>query len=658
MRIAEPGYIGRLLLKNRIIMAPVGTNYGTGDGYASPRDALYYRERARGGVAMIITEAMSVLANARNHTQSLGIFHDSFIPGLAELVRVIHENGAFAVGQLNHRGGLLRRKVKSAEPVGPSPWTNPQTGEPVRALSKAELVEIRRAFRDAARRLVLAGYDGVEIHAANGYLFQQFLSPRINRRTDEYGGSLYNRMRFLLEVVEDVQAVLDGRELLVRLSACEFAPDGYGPEDMVAVVQELEKLGVSAIDVSGGSNEHPALSMHCIQPASFPRNYLAGVARQLRRSTRLPVIVAGRVVEPEDAETLLDSGAADFVALGRPLLADPFWVRKALGELDVPIRKCIACNVCYERLTREQDVACVQNPLIGTEFEAPEWCEPIAFNRRVARPRRFLVLGAGVAGIEAARILAGYGHTVEVWEASSEPGGQWRLAIVPPHKDEVKSMWSYRWDQVQRLGVRVVTGMSPTASALREFAPDCVIVATGAVPRPLPVPSDGSVAVVDAWEVLRNPSRASGWSRVTVVGGGMVGVETAEVLAGRGIAVRILEMLDDIARDLPRNNRWDILARLKAAGVTWVTGATVRKIVDGCVQYESAEGATSEPAGDAVVVAIGSVPNRSVVPMLDELGLAYVLVGDCNRPGDFLSTLREAALTAIALGAEISQGQM
>src|SRR5580704_1065381 len=205
MLLEQPGTIGPLRLKNRVIMAPMGTNYGTTDGFSTDRDTRYYAERARGGVAMIVTEAMNVSAGARNHTNSLCVFHDRFVPGLAAVVGAIHDNGALAVAQLNHRGQLLRRSVLGMEPVGPTAGRHPATGEPVRALRVDEIHAIQRDFLDASRRLWRAGYDGVEIHAANGYLFQQFFSQRFNHRDDAYGGTLENRMRLLLETIRMIR---------------------------------------------------------------------------------------------------------------------------------------------------------------------------------------------------------------------------------------------------------------------------------------------------------------------------------------------------------------------------------------------------------------------------------------------------------------------
>ena len=484
---------------------------------------------------MIMTEAMVVTEHARPHHNSLCCYHDRFIPGLASIVEAIKSHGAYVCGQLNHRGALLRRSVLNMEPVGPSPWKNPNTGDAVRPLDVAEIVAIQKLFVQSARRLMQAGYDGVEVHAGNGYLFQQFFTPRINKRTDRYGGSFDNRARFVLETIDRLKNELPDFPLIVRLSASEFTEDSYTPEEIVELSLRLERAGVAALDISGGSNESPQLSKYCIQPPSFGRRCLAEHSKPIKQAVSIPVLVAGRLVDPQDAESVLADDCADFVSVGRALYTDPHWCLKAFGEVNAPIRKCIACNVCFERLTLEKDVSCVHNPVIGTEFEALEYAEPHLFPaQRTSQPKRVLVLGGGVSGFEAARILAGRGHRVEIWEKTSRAGGQIPLAIAAPDKREVEPVWSYRAREIEMLGVPVRCGVSVTAHAVRDHAPDFVVVATGARPRPCPFDVtrlDKGITVAHAWDILAAPGRIPAGSRVTIIGGGMVGMETADLLS-------------------------------------------------------------------------------------------------------------------------------
>ena len=654
MLIAQPGRMGPLQLRNRIIMGPMGTNFGTTDGLSTERDKLYYGERAHGGAAMIVTEAMVITEGARNHTNSMCLYHDRFIPGLAGIVDAIHAGGALAAGQINHRGALLKRSVLGMEPVSSSDWHNPNTGEPARALTVPEIEAIQQACLDAARRLYRAGYDAVEVHAANGYLFQQFFSPRINKRDDRYGGSLENRMRFLRETVALIRAELPDFPLMVRVSATEYCEGGYSEQDMIALCQALERAGVIAIDLSGGTNESPELSRYCIQPPSFARRFLEPYARPIAKALSIPTIMAGRIIDPEDAEGILEQGSAEFVAVCRALVADAYWPRKAFGEIATPIRKCISCNVCFERLTLERDVSCVTNPMVGTEFEHFDKAEPQLRHGGVARPaaerKRILVLGAGVAGIEAARVAAGLGHHVEVWEKSDRAGGQMPLALAAPDKADVAGIWTYRWEQIESLNVPVRTGMIPTAQSIRDYEPDLVVVATGAKPRPLPFPVTTDVPVLQAWDALLDRERVPRGARVTIVGGGMVGIETADTLIHyRGIKAQVIESLPVVAKVMARNNRYDALDRLAKGGARVLINAQVESIEDGKIWATIASQREAIDAGDMIIAAIGPLPNRDIVPEVVRAGAQYALAGDCNRIGDFLTAVRDGWMLATAI---------
>ena len=651
--IAQPGRMGPLRLRNRIIMGPMGTNYGTTDGFSTERDKLYYGQRAKGGAAMIITEAMVITAGARNHTNSLCLFHDRYIPGLAAVVDAMHDGGALAVGQINHRGALLKRSVLGMEPVTASDWHNPNTGEPARALAIPEVEAIQQAYLDCARRLYRAGYDAVELHGANGYLFQQFLSPRINRRRDRYGGSLENRMRFLLETVALIRAELPDLPLMVRVSATEYCEGSYSEDDMIALCQALARAGVVAIDMSGGTNESPELSRYCIQPPSFPRRFLEPYARPIAKAVGIPTIMAGRVIDPEDAEGILQAGSADFVAVCRALVADAYWPRKAFGEMRTPIRKCISCNVCFERLTLERDVACVTNPMVGLEFERPEYAEPQvkrATGSGAAAIKRVLVLGAGVAGVESARMAAALGHDVEIWEKTTKVGGQMPLALAAPDKADVAGVWTYRWEQLETLGVRVRPSVNATAGAIRDHAPDLVVVATGAKPRPLPFQVTTHVPLLHAWDVLLDHDRVPRGARVTIVGGGMVGIETADTLIHyRDVKATVIEALPVIAKEMARNNRYDVLDRLAKAGARVLTNAPVESI-EGEIVWAKVDGVrTPVETGEVLISAIGPLPNRDVVPEVEGSGVPWALAGDCNQIGDFMTAIRDGWMLALTL---------
>ncbi|MFC7540663.1 FAD-dependent oxidoreductase [Siccirubricoccus deserti] len=517
-------------------------------------------------------------------------------------------------------------------------------------LQADEIRAIQLDFVASARRLWQAGYDAVELHAANGYLFQQFLTQRINHRTDQYGGSIANRARLLLETVHRIRDALPDFPLWVRLSCTEYCDDGYPIEDVIAVARMLEQAGVTALDLSGGTNESPALSRFCIQPPSMPRRALEPHARPIRAAVSIPTIIAGRILSPEDAEAVLEAGSADFISLGRALTADAYWPRKAFGKSPAPIRGCISCNVCFERLTLERDVSCVVNPMLGTEFEEqalaePQPTGPTAWPRPA--PRRVLVLGGGVGGIEAARVAAARGHQVEVWEKAARPGGQIHLAVAAPDKAEVEPAWGYRWTLLQSLGVPVRCGVDADATMIRAFAPDHIVVATGARPRPLGIPG---ATPLQAWDVIADPALIPEGATVVVVGGGIVGLEVADMLILRGCRITVLEAMPALAPQMARNNRTDLLLRLEQAGVRFHTKARVERLVGGRLEF-TADGAPHAVVGvDHVIAAIGALPNREVLPAVEAAGVPYTLVGDANQPGDFLSVLRDGFMTGLAVG--------
>lgn len=361
----------KLTLKNRIVMAPMGTNYASPDGYITARSKLYYRTRARGGAGLIIVEAAHLDPAQRHRPNGIRISDDSFIAGLSELAAAIHENGPPAFQQLTHPGRLSSSKVTGITPVGASPIVHPVTGEISRPLAVAEILEFEKMFAGAARRAKTAGFDGVEIHGGHGYLLTEFVSPHTNKRTDSYGGSLCNRFRFPLEVVNKVRDAV-GTDFLIsfRLSATEFLPDGICLEEAKAFAAELEKAGVDLLHVSAGNNEQPATMAKTIPLSSSPPGCFARFAAAIREVVHVPVIAVGRIDLPDIAETILARNQADLVALGRALIADPYWPAKAKEGRVGAIHKCIACNTgCIGRLNQHKSISCVVNPWVGLDNE-------------------------------------------------------------------------------------------------------------------------------------------------------------------------------------------------------------------------------------------------------------------------------------------------
>jgi thioredoxin reductase len=437
--------------------------------------------------------------------------------------------------------------------------------------------------------------------------------------------------------------------MMVRLSATEYVDGGYSQGDIVTLSKALEAAGVIAIDLSGGTNETPELSRYCIQPPSFPRRFLEPYARPIKDAVTVPVIMAGRMLTPEDAEGVLQAGSADYIALCRALVADPHWCLKAFGEVKRPIRACISCNVCFERLTLELDVACVQNPLVGTEFETLAKLEPGLEGVR-KQNSRVLVIGGGVAGLEAARVFATNGHQVEVWEHKHQAGGQMDLALAAPDKDDVSGVWTYRTASLDQFNVPIRTGVETTLDRIRAYAPDLIVIATGSAPRDPPFPTDTNVPMLQAWDVLRRPELIPEGSNVTVVGGGMVGIETADLLSQQGKRCTLIEALSSLAPGMARNNRMELLDRLKLRGVRIMLDSKVIAATGTDLDVRTEEGSTQRiDVGACLVIATGPAPERGAVAAIQAAGLEYALAGDCNQPGDFLSCLRDAWMVALSI---------
>jgi NADPH-dependent 2,4-dienoyl-CoA reductase/sulfur reductase-like enzyme len=343
------------------------------------------------------------------------------------------------------------------------------------------------------------------------------------------------------------------------------------------------------------------------------------------------------------------------------LYADPYWALKAFGEVKAPIRECIACNVCFERLTLEKDVSCVQNPMVGTEFEALEFAEPQLFAPPQTPRKRVLVLGAGVAGIEAARVARGRGHEVEIWEKAQRVGGQIHLAVAAPDKTEVQPVWDYRWSQLMEMKVPVKCGIDADAAMIKAFKPDFVVVATGSVPREAPIDTSAlasDITVMHAWDVFTSPERIVPGASVTIIGGGMVGVEVADVLRLTGCDIQVLEMQATAANGMARNNKFELLERIAAAGVRVITQCRIESLRERHLTVKIGQAASKQLAiGQVLIFANGPRSNIDVVAAIEQVGVPYARVGDCHAPGDFLSAIRDGWMVALGIDQQPFSGR-
>ena len=644
-KLFSEGRIGPLVLKNRGIMMPMATDLADKDGLVTKRQIRYYQERAKGGLAMIINEYTGVDdVDSIPSIHNLRIARDYHTTAMEELVDAVHMYDCKIVAQLHHGGATSNPQFTRRQNLAPSAVPIAD-GRPLpKEMTLEDIKRVQEKFIDAVGRCKKAGYDAVELHGAHGYLIAQFFSKYYNRRQDQYGGSAANRARFLTEIIAGIRERYGNYPILVRMCGDEMTPvEGFLTlAEGIEIARILEKAGIDAINISNGSARNG--DANC-EPFSYKSGWKKHVAKAYKEALNIPVIATNTIKDPEFAEQLLEEGVCDFVGLGRSQLADPYFMLKAARGQSEEIRKCIGCLYCRERVLRDaMPIRCTVNARTAREVEFDQ-LEKDGNGQTVA------VIGGGPAGMEAARVLALRGFEVHLFEKTQQLGGTLNIADKPAFKEKLTQLTRTMTAQLNQLGVIIKLNQPADAKTIRGINPVAIVVACGAEPVVPKLPGTDGNNVYLAEEVVAGQAQPVG--KVAVVGTGLTGLETAEMLCSTGHEVALVEMAPEIGPGIFPAIRNDELGRLLSHKPMVYAGHRLMSISDAGLNVEElASGKNIQIDVDSVVLALGVRPRKQIY---DELKQAFPdieirAVGDARRGGRIGDAIRDGFEAGYTLG--------
>lgn len=641
-KLFTPAKIGTCEIPNRLIVPAMVMNLCTEDGMITERYIRYIEEKAKGGWGMIITEDYAVNENAKGYKYIPGLYNDEQIAGNKQLTETVHKYASKLFCQMYHPGRQSKHDVNgNVQPVAPSAIKDPFCMDLPREITVEEIHQIVKDFGSTARRAKESGFDGIEIHAAHGYLISEFLSPFTNKRVDEYGGCFENRTRILDEIYAEIRRNV-GKDfpVQVRISANEYLLGGRTEADTYELVRHLDELGVDAIHISNGMYASPVLRQ-IIAPMYTEHAFNMDTAQQVKKLVSCPVIVTNRINDPKMADTILEMGKADFIGMGRGSLADPHLPNMAKEGKFENIRYCIGClQGCEAGLLAGTCATCLVNPRVAREYENPM--------EKTAAPKKVLVAGGGPAGLIAAETAALLGHKVIVYEAPSHLGGQFRSAAYPPGKGELSTFTSSLRKSLADLQVPVKLNCPVTEELIAAEKPDAVILATGAKPLMPPIQGIDGANVVTAEDVLLgNVDVKPG--PVVVCGGGEVGGETAHFLTQSCQDITVLEMRDEILMDMFPLMRMQLMQYIRECGIKVRTKATVTSIDENGVSFKNPDGSVETLPAATVVSAFGYKAYNPLEEIARKHCENVQVIGCAVKAGNALTAIREGYEAALAL---------